>query len=227
MNLRASPVVVRCLTCAAAVDASLADTCPFCGTSLASMPVIEPEPDLADIEPIAAAPQVTALAIVPKRRRRKRRWALLLVLAAAGGAAFVGRDLRLSAHNEAPARMPSIAIPVVSTEPPPAAPTAAPATPAASPDSPEPAAAQSSAPQGCDFFTTQEIDREYAFARGRADVKLQRAQQINDHYFALDHDKKAHDARAKAAAGEHAATIAQLDASLARARSACDAGFLS
>jgi hypothetical protein len=186
------------------------------------MPVIEPEQVPEDVEPIAATPHVTAPA---KPRRRRRRWPLLVLLALAAGAALAGRDLRLSSHTDAPARMPSVEIPVVSTQAP--APRAAPtpSAPSATPAVTHEADA-AARPEGCGFFAAQEIDREYAFERGRADLKLQRAQQLDDHYYALDHDKKAHDARAKAATAEHAATISQLDGRLVRARNACDASLL-
>jgi hypothetical protein len=226
VNIRASPVVVRCLTCAAAVDASSSQTCPFCGTDLASMPVIEPEPAFEEVEPIAATPEVTALAIIPKPRRRRRRWPLVLLVVAAVAAAFIGKDLRQSAERQTPARMPSVAIPIVTQQPPVTpAPTLSP--------SPSPAAEEShavsapSAPQGCGSFTTQEIDREYAFARGRADLAYQRAQQINQHYYNDDGDKAGYDAREKAAADEHAAAIAQLNRDVVRARDACDASLLN
>ena len=223
MNIRTSPVVVRCLTCAAAVDASAADTCPFCGTDVAAMPVLHPDP-LDDVEPIAATAPV-AVPVMTKRRRRW--WPIALVLAVAVGAAFAGKDLHLSARREAVARMPQLAIPFESTTPP-APPSAAPKPSPPATAAPEVAAAVIPAPprQGCDFFSTQAIVRQYDFARGRADLKLQRTLENNDHMYALDHDGKAHDARARAARGEHAATIAQLDRELGRARDTCDPSLL-
>ncbi len=201
----------------------MAGTCPFCGTDVASMPLIEVE-----AEP-AGPPRVTALAVVPKPLPRRRRpWQVLLVFAIAAAAALAGHDIRQVRTSEEPVRLPSVAIPVLTTQPAPAR--------ASAESTPSPTVAVVATPGAvthaapsqveCDFFTGLEIDRQYAFDRDRADLKLQRAQENSAHLFRIDHDRKAYDARTKAAAGEHAATIAQIDRELSRARTSCDASFL-
>jgi hypothetical protein len=138
---------------------------------------------------------------------------------------FAGKDFRLLAGRRPPASMPSIAIPFESTQP-----TTSPAPPTPAAPTQSPAASEQGVaapvPTGCGFFTTQAIDRQYDFARGRADLAFQRANEINDHYYALDHDNKGHDARAKAAADAHKAAIATLSRELSRARDTCDPDVL-
>ena len=122
-------------------------------------------------------------------------------------------------------QLPSVVIPAASTEAATAPPAASPsATPAAALGIVQAPAAPDHA--GCDFFTAQEIEREYTFEHARADLSLQRAQENNDHVFRLDHDRKAYDARAGAAAADHAATIAALDRRLGAAQAACDPGLV-
>jgi hypothetical protein len=218
-------VVVRCLTCGAAVDRAAAASCPFCGTDLGSMPLIEPERPPAPRDERAPPAPVTALAVVRGRRPRRRPGPVLacVVVAAALGAVAGGGAPRRAAAALTPA-LPSVAIPVVSRPPPAPRPAPSPVpTPAAAPAGEQTAAG----PPACDFFTTQEIQREYDFQQSRADITLARALENNDHVFAIDHDAKAHDARAKAANAAHASAIARLNAAVGRARAACDPSYLS
>ena len=43
-------VVVRCLSCGAAANRSATDSCPFCGSDLASMPLLDAFDDVDDVD---------------------------------------------------------------------------------------------------------------------------------------------------------------------------------
>jgi hypothetical protein len=228
----AVPVVVRCLSCRAAVDRSVAGECPFCGTDVASMPLIEPEPPEPEPEPVLPEPVVVAPVQAeldfeepapsravrgPGRGRSFAATAGLLFAAALLGALGVS-DASPQTVHETPLSLPSVAIPLVTGQP------AASARRSRSPSpTPRPSVAEAAGqPEGCDFFTTRELDREYAFERSRADLKLARANENNEHRFRIDHDAAARKTRAEDAAGDHSVAIASLDRRMGAARASCD-----